>query len=271
MAASRSQYDSAATQMAASRSQYDSGSLSARMPLATESDLGLRFTMPAATESTLAVSDAEARVNALRLSIKNDIRSALSMSMPNSARTARPWDEIATPQLVLPPLRPPKEYAPTAASTGEQDALALAASGRHSPRNPPKISQLGSGGLPWADERSEQAAYQAFEEVAAVTTKRRLVWVKRQKAAEAAALHAEAMSPLQAEAQRGVLQRMRTVALNEGKGKIRGADPMAGSLFSRSARLDDMCQRKGIYEASLYEGSARVAANSGMGNVRPRG
>lgn len=257
-----------------------SGSLSARMP-ARDSETDWRASALAASNAgaqqalaqgaLLAASDAEARVNALRLSVKNDIKWALSICSPNSARVARPWDDDLQPQLVLPPLRPLKEYAPATAATGDPANFAAPAMASHSPRNPPKVSQLGSTRLPWADESTEEEAAETFEELAAVAAKRRLVMAKRQRAAAEAAFEARTTSPLQAEARRGVMQRQRTLAMSEGKGKIRGADPMAGSLFSRTARLDNLCKRKGIYEASLYEGSARVAANSGMANVRPRG
>lgn len=205
------------------------------------------------------------------------------------------------PKLVLPPLRPLKEYTAQAplkgacsASFGQAAAAGYAGAapwassasfeaspgGSRSARGvnlgdfrSPKISQLGgaaptSGGDPPAAVPSELAVAVARAKHALITA----------SAATAARLRAQTMVEPHAELSPGARSAyMRTITVHRpsgGRPLVRGADPMGGGLFGRDARLDDVDQQRGIYEAQLVKkwplGSPRLRTTLTTARPSPR-
>lgn len=184
-------------------------------------------------------SDAAAQVSSLR-------EWAMSLSSSNSKSRC---DEVIT--LILPPLRPVKEYQPAPEPMRCQPIVHKRDSRTSSKLSELKLSQLGPVVPAWA-ERAE-AIKESSKLVSGTLAARQAALVEAQQKCK------QRCEPLE---KPHVVERpiaRRSIVLND---KILcGIDPLAGSLFSHEATLDPVSRRKGIYEAQLMRGCKNGGVN----------
>jgi len=203
------------------------------------------------SSSVSTLSLAETRLEAFRLNLDTEIACALS-SFKNPGQCDRVissrFAEFEEAPLVLPPLKLIGEYMPSTDMT----LMTMMRSPRR--KRPPCTSQLGEIPLPWVQPATNVLGNSAMtvEQTAAVIARRRLAIARQLEAGYVQASTLQAHPPL---------ERQRTVCLSENSSKIRGVDPMAGGLFSRSADLCSTAHTRGIYEAALID-KKKVARNS---------
>jgi len=208
-------------------------------------------------QQTLPESEAESRLNALRLGVRTDIAKALSTFPSQWDRQGTPttdtWrmiamcsprghvPEMSEASLVLPPLQPLLRYDPASSSR-------TASPTRSRRLKAPMPSQL-NGAADSLSEEGPKVHVLILEDTAQAVAQRRLV-LARQRASEL-----EKGKVLSCQEP---LPRSTTVCLSKANNKIRGVDPMAGGLFSRNAQLDPLARKMGLYEATLHKKAARA-------------
>mmetsp|Transcript_102226 Transcript_102226/g.305165 ORF Transcript_102226/g.305165 Transcript_102226/m.305165 type:complete len:222 (+) Transcript_102226:167-832(+) len=200
---------------------------------------------------------AEARVSALR-------SWALSLASRQS-QPGRPEDDLA---IVLPLLRP-SEVSPEegdllqAGLARSRPEAAPGETAEQAQRLPPKVSQLGNSVPPWAGAFVALEApldWQRAEMVLASASAsgtgsagRPPHWLLRPAARAESRAPGPPSAPPRARPrrQRAAPARSHTICRPPGRPPVRGSDPLAGSLFSRDAALDQVSRRRGLYEGHL--------------------
>lgn len=236
--------------------------------------------------------DAGARLRSVR-------RWALALCGPSDQLPS----SLAVSQLPLPPLRPVKAYVPAACSLGDGLGPSASANGGAGSEGgaeagagswelmssrtlledscqgsiedfgfqPPPVSQLGAE-IRFRDAELALEAPVELVRAAEEAKARCQLGDDLRRAAKHRVLQAAVLQKLEPEIpvmrrRPRVLLKSRTVVRPEGRPPVRGADPMAGSLFSRDVQLDPVALRKGLYEAQLQRVPSPFSAKSACGGA----
>jgi len=201
-------------------------------------------------------SEAEARLDDMRLGIRTDIAKAL-LTFPNQTVSHWPRSRIfalCSPRgylpadeepLVLPPLRPLKDYQ-RAVRSSTPEAVRVHRARR---LKAPCSSALGMTAGPefWAEDVPAVTHLSPnLECTAAAVARRRIVLARRREK--------EIEEDRLMGGQPALGSRSKTICLskNSPPAKVRGIDPFAGGLFSRNAKLDPLARHRGIYSSAIY-------------------
>lgn len=201
-------------------------------------------------------SEAESRLDDMRLGIRTDIAEALTTFAKQtvsqwprsrifalcSPRGSLPADEEP---LVLPPLRPLKDYQRAARSSTPEATRVHRARRLKAPCS----SALGMTAGPefWTEEVPAVAHVSPnLEYTAAAVARRRIVLARRREN--------EIEEDRLMGRQPALGGRSKTICLSKTSppAKVRGIDPFAGGLFSRNAQLDPLARHRGIYQSAVY-------------------
>lgn len=201
-------------------------------------------------------SEAEKCLDDFRIGVRADISNALSVFPSQWATIAREtrrpsWlaPDVDEASLVLPPLRPLKDYFPTQRTDAPTATLPHSRAAR---ARAPCASHLGEVPV----DEPLQAPGLSLEEAATAVARRRIALARQRQAMLQEDEHA-ARQPL--------IERARTICMSERKSKVRGFDPMAGGLLSRHAKLDQDALKRGIYEAALCDRKKATTFRSAPG------